>query len=201
MPIQRSLPLVLLLAGLGCVSPSPSPPEVVDALPEYRLPYRAGTRHLCIQGGPGLFGHRGDERYAVDFKMEVGTAVHAAREGRVVAVKQDSAIGGISRKYGGHGNLVRIRHNDGSWAVYLHLMQGGALVEEGQWVERGQPIAYSGSTGRSATPHLHFHVARRAPDSRRIEAVRVRFRDVAGDGEPRSLWIYEAGDAPPDATR
>lgn len=201
MSIQRSLLFVLLLAGLGCVSLPPASTDAEGESSDYALPFRAGTRHLCIQGGPGPFGHADDERYAIDFKMKIGTAVHAARAGRVVAVKQDSASGGASRKYSGRANRVRIRHRDGSWAVYLHLKQDGVEVEEGQWVRRGERIAYSGSTGRSATPHLHFHVVRRDPESRLVESVPIRFRDVAGDGVPRALRIYESGNQPPEPSR
>jgi len=195
MSIQRLLPFALLAIAVGCVS-RPPPPSVSAPEAGYRLPYRAGTRHLCIQGGPGPFGHSGAQRFAVDFRMPVGTPVHVARAGRVVAVKQDSAIGGASRKYRGHANYVRIRHEDGSWAIYLHLEQGGALVREGQAVRRGERIGYSGSTGRSAMPHLHFHVARRDAATGRVTSVPVAFGDVAGDGVPRPLWRYVSGNAP-----
>jgi murein DD-endopeptidase MepM/ murein hydrolase activator NlpD len=198
MPIQRLLPLALLVALVGCVSRPPAQPSESALLGAYRLPFTAGTRHLCIQGGPGLFGHSGGQRFAVDFAMPIGTPVHAARAGRVAAVKQDSAIGGVSKKYRGQGNYVRIRHDDGSWAVYLHLEQHGVVVREGQAVRRGERIGYSGSTGRSALPHLHFHVVRRDAATGRVESVPVVFVDVADDGVPRPLWRYESHNDPPD---
>jgi murein DD-endopeptidase MepM/ murein hydrolase activator NlpD len=198
MPIRPSLPFALLVIGVGCVSLPPAPPGELESPNAYKLPFRAGTRHLCIQGGPGPFGHTAGQRYALDFKMNVGTPIHAARAGRVVAVKQDSAIGGPSRKYLGHGNYVRIRHGDGTWAVYLHLMQGAVVVAEDQRVRRGELIAYSGNTGRSALPHLHFHVAQRDSDTGRVASVPVAFADVAGDGVPRPLWTYESDNEPPD---
>jgi murein DD-endopeptidase MepM/ murein hydrolase activator NlpD len=197
-PIPRLLRVALLAIAVGCVSLPPAPPGEVEAPGAYKLPFRAGTRHLCIQGGPGPFGHTAGQRYALDFKMPVGTPVHAARGGLVVAVKQDSAIGGPWRKHRGHGNYVRIRHDDGTSAVYLHLKQAAVAVEKDQSVRRGELIAYSGNTGRSAAAHLHFHVVQRDADTGRQTSLPVTFADVAGDGVPRPLWTYESGNEPPD---
>jgi len=196
MPLQCSLSFALLALVVGCVSVPPPPADAESPL-AYKLPFRAGTRHACIQGGPGPFGHSRGQRYALDFEMDVGTPVHAARAGRVTALEEDSAIGGAARKYSGHANYVHIRHDDGTLAIYLHLQQGAVVVEAGQAVRRGELIAYSGNTGRSALPHLHFHVVRRDPASGRMASVPVAFADVAGDGVPRPLRIYESGNQPP----
>ena len=53
-----------------------------------------------------------------------------------------------------------IRHSDGNGTLYAHLKALGVRV--GELVERGQPVGYSGSTGNSTGPHLHFE-ARREP--------------------------------------
>jgi murein DD-endopeptidase MepM/ murein hydrolase activator NlpD len=55
-------------------------------------------------------------------------------------------------------NSIRILHDDGSMAVYAHLQVGRAQVYVGMRVQAGQLIAYSGNTGFSSGPHLHFAV-------------------------------------------
>ena len=44
--------------------------------------------------------------------------------------------------------------------VYLHLMRGSVMVQEGQQVAVGTPLARSGNTGNSTGPHLHFVIQR-----------------------------------------
>ena len=87
--------------------------------------------------------------------MPRGSDVVAARGGTVVGVREDSA-----RLGSGWNNYVRVEHEDGTVAHYVHLDTDGALVEPGEGVERGQVIARSGWTGRAMIPHLHFHVTR-----------------------------------------
>ena len=64
------------------------------------------------------------------------------------------------QKLDASGNFVRVRHDDGSEAVYLHLKQGSVSVRVGQRVAVGSPLALSGNTGNSSGPHLHFVVQR-----------------------------------------
>ena len=56
------------------------------------------------------------------------------------------------------GNAVRLRHAGGFTSWYFHIQLNGVLVNVGNTVQRGQPIATSGNTGRSSGPHLHFQV-------------------------------------------
>ncbi len=122
----------------------------------YSLPYPKGTNHFIIQGYNSLFSHKG--RLAIDFKMKKGSPVAAARGGVVIRAEQSFTKGGTSKKYLGKANQVIIKHSDGSFASYAHLQHNGVLVKVGDSVKQGHIIARAGSTGYSATPHLHFIV-------------------------------------------
>lgn len=92
---------------------------------------------------PRLYMHDG-----VDFAVQRGTPVYAAADGVVAG----------ARFNGGYGIWVRLDHGDGIATVYGHLSRFAPHLKEGMLVARGQLIAYSGSTGRSTGPHLHFEV-------------------------------------------
>lgn len=122
----------------------------------YLLPFAHGTNQLLTQGYHGKFSHAG--ACALDFGMPEGTPVHAARGGIVVAIKQDSDIGGPSAKYIHDANTITIYHDDGTFADYVHLQKNSSSLQVGDVVRAGQQIALSGNTGFSTAPHLHFQV-------------------------------------------
>lgn len=122
----------------------------------YWLPYQPQKSFLLIQGWQSSFSHHGE--LSLDFKMKQGTAVCAARDGIVHSTREDSDRGGAKAEYMGDGNHVVIQHSDGSFAAYWHLQKEGVLVNVGDTVQKGQHIGYSGNTGYSAFPHLHFEV-------------------------------------------
>ena len=122
----------------------------------YPLPWRGGPFRLS-QGPNGSFSHTDSKsRYAMDIAMPEGTPIIAARSGRVVKTENEQ----VGRGNDASGNFVRVRHDDGSEAVYLHLKQGSVSVRAGQRVAVGSPLALSGNTGNSSGPHLHFVVQR-----------------------------------------
>jgi murein DD-endopeptidase MepM/ murein hydrolase activator NlpD len=126
---------------------------------DYAMPFGPG-RYVVMQGPRGSFSHfagSGSEN-AVDWTCPVGTIVCAARDGRVVAVKQDSTVGGNDRKWRPFANYVVIKHADGTFADYVHLQPDSVMVNIGEEVTTGQPIARSGKTGFTSAPHLHFSV-------------------------------------------
>jgi len=87
-------------------------------------------------------GHR-----AIDIGVPSNTPVYAADSGYVSFVGWTDV---------GYGYLVRIDHGNGYETWYAH--NNSFAVTLGESVERGQVIAYSGSTGRSSGPHVHFEI-------------------------------------------
>ena len=122
----------------------------------YPLPWRGGPFKLT-QGANGKYSHFTPKgRYAQDIAMPEGTPIVAARGGVVVKTENHQSGRGTNPS----GNFVRILHDDGTMGVYLHLMRGSVMVQEGQHVAVGTPLARSGNTGNSTGPHLHFVIQR-----------------------------------------
>lgn len=95
---------------------------------------------------------------AIDLRAAVGTPVYAAEDGTVDWVQAwDGRSTSGNQSY---GNLVRIRHADYNGGklqtLYAHLQR--VTVKNGQAVREGEVIGYSGNTGNSTGPHLHFEV-------------------------------------------
>jgi len=122
------------------------------------------TRNLSRQIVPGgrpvmqgwissYFGHRADPftgrsafHRGLDFAGPAGAEVVAVASG-VVTYSKDRF---------GYGKCVEINHGNGYVTRYAHNQR--VLVQAGDTVQKGQPIALIGSTGRSTGPHLHFEV-------------------------------------------
>lgn len=89
-----------------------------------------------------LFEHSG-----IDLGVPSGTLVRAAESGYVAKVA-------IGTKW--YGNYIMIIHNNNLATLYAHL--SATNVNTDQYVTKGQVIGYSGNTGFSSGPHLHFEV-------------------------------------------
>lgn len=109
------------------------------ALPVHDAYVSAGWGH---SSGP----HAGREHAGVDFAADMNEPVYAARAGKVK----------VAGANGGYGNMIRIKHADGTSTMYGHLNKIG--VKAGQSVKAGDRIGAVGSTGHSTGPHLHFEV-------------------------------------------
>jgi murein DD-endopeptidase MepM/ murein hydrolase activator NlpD len=83
----------------------------------------------------------------IDIAGPIGTPINAAADGTVIAAGWNS---------GGYGNLVEIKHNDGTTTRYGHNSRLSVAV--GQTVRQGQQLAEMGSTGHSTGSHLHFEI-------------------------------------------
>lgn len=84
----------------------------------------------------------------VDFRAEINTDIYATGDGIVT----------FAGRRGAYGNLLEIDHGFGIITRYAHLSSFASGIRAGTEVERGQVIAFSGNTGRSAGPHLHYEV-------------------------------------------
>ena len=147
----------------------------------YRAPFAVARTYTVSQAYPYAITHNTeDAAHAVDISMPVGTGVYAAREGVVVDVASTNYRGGLDPTLdGAEANIVRVLHDDGTYAVYAHLNWNAIRVKPGDIVTRGQYIADSGNTGFSTGPHLHFVVQRNA--DMRLESIPVSFEGVNGE--------------------
>lgn len=146
----------------------------------YRAPFAVARSHPISQAYPDAITHTTvDAAHAVDIAMPVGTDIHAARAGVVVDVASTNYRGGLDTSQpGAEANIVRILHDDGTYAIYAHLNWNTIRVRPGDRVERGEYIADSGNTGFSTGPHLHFVVLRNA--DMRVESLPVVFEGPNG---------------------
>jgi murein DD-endopeptidase MepM/ murein hydrolase activator NlpD len=87
--------------------------------------------------------HRG-----LDFAGKTGTEIIAVADGVVTLAESRS----------GYGKTVEVRHGNGYLTRYAHNSE--LLVEVGDLVRQGQPIATMGRSGRATGTHLHFEVIR-----------------------------------------
>jgi murein DD-endopeptidase MepM/ murein hydrolase activator NlpD len=122
----------------------------------YHLPFENKKKVFLIQAYESKMSHKGER--ALDFKIKKRTKICAARDGVVIALRKDSDKGGLKQNHMMDANYISIAHNDGSIAHYWHLQKDGVLLNIGDTVKTGHVIGYSGSTGYSAFPHLHFEV-------------------------------------------
>ncbi len=94
------------------------------------------------------FGWRWGRIHAgIDIAGPIGTPIVAAASGVVEYASWND---------GGYGNMIDIRHSDGTITRYAHMNE--LYVKEGQAVSQGQTIGAMGSTGFSTGPHLHFEI-------------------------------------------
>ncbi len=88
-------------------------------------------------------GHKG-----IDIAVARGTPVRAAGDGTVDFAGPDEVF----------GNMIILNHGSGISSLYGH--NSSLTATRGEMVRKGQIIAYSGSSGRSSAPHLHFEISR-----------------------------------------
>jgi murein DD-endopeptidase MepM/ murein hydrolase activator NlpD len=126
------------------------------------LPFRSGAAYRVSQAPGGVISTHTEPGSinAIDFSMPEGTPVVTARAGIVVDVTNRYGSGGPDRVYLERANVVHVLHDDGTLAVYAHLLKHDPPVTVGQRVAAGDLLGYSGSSGYVSGPHLHFALYR-----------------------------------------
>lgn len=189
----RAVTAAALLSLLSAAPPSRAQrPDCDTATPPLHLPLAPEPPREVIQSFDGTRTHHGRERWAWDFAMPIGTPVLAAADGVVVEVVDGFDEGGDDRALRDRVNRVVIDHGGNRLSVYQHLARG-ALVAEGERVQRGQTIGRSGNSGWTTQPHLHFHVVDHVNQTRP-----VCFADVP-EGMPHLGKSYPAPPQKPTA--
>lgn len=132
----------------------------------WSLAVRAGDMAGCIPSIPPIypdpeqfsfsspFGFRTDPKWGgtsrhtgIDLATDKGNPVYATGDGVVEAVRSEA---------GGYGNSILIDHGFGYKTRYAHLQSFS--VVEGTSVRRGDNIGFTGCSGKSTGPHLHYEV-------------------------------------------
>ncbi|GGZ31682.1 hypothetical protein GCM10007049_26170 [Echinicola pacifica] len=167
----------------------------------YKFPIKPGQRNY-LSGNmseirPNHF-HTG-----IDIKTDgrEGLPVYAAADGYVYRMKVSSF---------GYGNVLYLRHPNGQYTLYGHLKDFNSQIEDYMWaqmqkaednnleiypdslalpVRKGDIIAYSGNTGSSGGPHLHFEI--RDSKDRALDPLKFGFREIEDSTPPtlRSIAI------------
>jgi murein DD-endopeptidase MepM/ murein hydrolase activator NlpD len=116
--------------------------RMLDAMPSLWPVTGYATRGFHITGGEKSANYHP----GIDIAAARNTPIKAAGEGLVVTSTYDET----------YGHVVEIDHGYGIYTLYGHNDRN--LVNVGDRVARGDPIAFLGSTGKSTAPHLHFEV-------------------------------------------
>ncbi|MBI4005876.1 MAG: M23 family metallopeptidase, partial [Gammaproteobacteria bacterium] len=110
---------------------------------------------IPVPGGwmSSLFGWRTDP---ISGKREFHEGIDFAGNPKVLVTAVAAGIVTWSDRRNGYGNMVQINHGNGYVTRYAHNKMN--LVTVGDKVEKGQPIAIIGSSGRTTGTHVHFEV-------------------------------------------
>jgi murein DD-endopeptidase MepM/ murein hydrolase activator NlpD len=100
----------------------------------------------------------------VDFMAVKGTPIYATGDGIVSLVQSN---------FGGYGKEIEINHGYGYITKYAHLSE--FKVKVGKKVKRGEIIGYSGNTGMSTAPHLHYEIIH---NGNKVNPVHYFFNDL-----------------------
>jgi len=103
--------------------------------------------------------------WGMDFSLKKGNEVFATADGTVKRVKSS---------FGDLGKHIYIDHGNGFVTLFGHLDK--YIVKRGQKVKRGELIAYSGNSGRSTAPHLHYEITK---NGKKVNPVHYFFNELS----------------------
>lgn len=133
--------MFVLLSAVGA--------ERSQAQPATYLPWQYGANYTVTQGNDGGYSHNDAyTRFGWDFGLPSGTPVISSAGGTV-------RVAASGYNYG-WGNTVTVCYADGTCSRYGHL--SSYVVRPGEGVSQGQLLGYSGNTGDSTGPHLHYQL-------------------------------------------
>jgi murein DD-endopeptidase MepM/ murein hydrolase activator NlpD len=180
------LPIELATRWLSFAPIAPT----VPAKPKFFLPFDRRIHWIVGQGVAGRYSHTGANEFALDFVMPEGTQVLAARRGVVARVVDGFGVCCLPRERSHEANAVYLVHPNGLVSSYVHLRRG-ISVKEGQAVEAGDMLGFSGNTGYSKAPHLHFQVSVRSAPAE-LRSIPFRFHDGTAEGYLPKHWnLYD----------
>ena len=113
----------------------------------FRQPFTGSYPITLDFGEEWLPVYKEGEHKGIDFGCPENTPILASADGTVIRADYDKS---------GYGNYILILHSDMSGTLYAHLNH--MMVMKGKAVSQGDIIAYSGNTGNSSGPHLHFEL-------------------------------------------
>lgn len=158
--VLLSIAMVLLILS-GCSStPKQSgnvglPPKTLQDLNKMRLPTRLlipvqGVTAKQLKDTWGASRSHGRTHEGIDILAPRGTKVFSATDGLVADLRNNN-LG---------GKVIWIRGPAGSWHYYAHLDDHKRGLKVGDYVKKGDLIAYVGNTGnaRHTAPHLHYGI-------------------------------------------
>ena len=112
----------------------------------YPIPYIGISSKFGWRKHPIL--HKKEFHTGLDLRAKMNTPVKATADGIV-------EYAGFHKR-SGYGNLLIIDHNFGFKTLFGHLHK--IVVKNGDFVKKGQIVAYTGNTGLSNGPHLHYEI-------------------------------------------
>ena len=120
--------------------------------------------------------HYGIVKHALDFPLKKNISILSTQLGKVIRVEDDATKGGDDEKYVApeYQNNIVIKHANDEYTESIHLDYKSALVKEGDFVKKGQPIAKGvGMVGYTTELHLHFVVFRLVDNEYNFESIPI----------------------------
>lgn len=111
----------------------------------YIKPINVETEVISPFGEP----RNGYTHQGIDLRLPIGTPIYAVADATVIKAAPDSK--GVNA---GGGHIIMLDHGNGIQTWYMHL--DAYAVKLGDKITKGQVIGFSGNSGESTTPHLHF---------------------------------------------